>query len=176
MNIKELAEIRHNILAEVEEDFVEELVPAKLSEKDENDVEVLGVILSGADEIPDSTGEFFFLPSNKDDEIQYFVNLITLVESIPEDKIGELCASVAALNTYVLSGGFAIDFGAGSLVYKLVIPMSIDADKEFVADNVDLSMGLTLQAVSEYGYLLIEVCDGKRTAKSIIDLFVGQTE
>lgn len=176
MTIKELQDIRHNILSEVEADFVEELVPAKLSDKDENEVEVLGIILSGSDEVPDSTGEFFFLPSKKDDEIQYFVNLITLSDNIPEGNVGELCASVAAINTYVLTGSFAVDFGAGSLVYKLVIPMAIDADKELIADNVDLSMGLTFQAVTDYGYMLTEVCEGKRTAKSVIDLFVGQTE
>lgn len=175
MNIKELGEKRHNVLAKIEQEFVEELVPAELTEKDENDVEVLAVALNGAEEkMGNTTGEFFFLPSSEDDEIQYFVNLITLSETLPEGNLGELCAAVAAINTYVVAGGFAVDFGAGSLVYKLAIPMPIDVSEEVMADNVDLTMGCALQAFADYGYLLTEVCDGERSAKSVIDLFMEQ--
>jgi hypothetical protein len=174
MNTKDIEDMRHEILKDIEEKFTQELVPALLTEKDDYGVEVLGVVLEGgAADGYDASGEFFFLPGSEDDEVQYFVNLITLAEKLPEENLPELEAAVACINTYVLTGAFAIDVGAGSLVYKHTYEMPAGISKETVEDNVDLSMGTALNVVDNFGYLLIEVNEGKRKAESVVNFFLG---
>ncbi len=175
MNLTNLEELRKRTLAEVEKEFVEELVPAELTVTEENGVSVLNVLMSGSDEkTGNASGEFFFLPSEPGDEIQYFVNLITLYEEIPEENLQELNAAVAAINTYVTCGGFGVDPGANSLIYKLVYPMSAEAGEDAVRENVDLSMGCAFQAFSDFGYLLTEVCEGERSAQSAIGVLADE--
>ncbi len=175
MDIKKLNEMRYQILSDVEKEFTEEMVPAKLTDKEENDVPVLNVIMSGADEAVGNTmGEFFFMPGSPNDEIQYFVNLITVYEDVPEENLGELGMAVSCLNTYVPAGAFAIDFFARSLIYKLTYLMPVNADENTVRENVDNTMGCALQAVADYGYLLSEVCEGERSALSVIEVLAGE--
>ncbi len=175
MNIKKLEEMRYRILSDVEKEFTDELIPAKLSEKDESDVPVLNVMMTGSDEeMGNASGEFFFLPPSQGDEIQYFINLITLFEKIPEENLDEVCVAISGINTYVTCGAFAVDFAAGSLIYKYVSPMSSDALEDHVRENVDLSMGCAFQAVSEFGYLMTEVCEGVRSAQSAIEVITGE--
>ena len=175
MNIKKLEEMRYSILSDVEKEFTDELVPAKLTDKEDNDIPILNVIITGSDEgIGSASGEFFFLPSSPGDEIQYFVNLITLIEGIPEENLDELCVAVAGINTYVTCGSFAVDFAAGNLIYKHVCPMIADAPEGNIRENVDLSMGCAFQAVTDFGYLMTEVCEGIRSAESAIEVINGE--
>ncbi len=169
MDLNKLYKERHDILSVMEQDFTKEFVPAKLSERDDYGVEVLAVILDevAADGLT-STGEFFFLPSKEDEDIQFFVNLITISEELPKETLGELCTAVAAINTYVTTGTFAIDLGAGSLIYKHVYEMPVDLDKDSVADFSDMSMGTAIQMVQQFAYYLIEVKEGTRTAENVI--------
>ena len=169
MDLKKLYQERHDILSVMEQEFTKEFVPAKLTDKDDYDVEVLAVILEevAVDGLT-STGEFFFLPNKEDEELQFFVNLITISEELPKETMGELCAAVAAINTYVMTGAFAIDPVAGSLIYKHVYEMPIDLEKDSVAGYVDMSMGTTIQMVQQYAYYLIDVKEGKRTAENVV--------
>ena len=169
MDLKKLYEERHEILSSIEEEFTKEFVPAKLSERVGYNVEFLTVLLEevAVDGLT-STGEFFFLPNKEGEEIQYFVNLITISEELPDDTMNELCAAVASINTYVMTGAFAVDPVAGTLVYKHAYEMPIDLPKEQVADFVDMTMGITIQMVQQYAYYLIEVKEGKRTAKNVV--------
>ena len=165
MNIKNLNEIRYRILSDMEKELVEGLVPTSLEEEEEGEMPVLQVFLQGNDEaLGNARGEFFFLPVAPGDEVQYFVNLIILYESIPEENMGELALAVAALNTYAPAGTFAVDYPERCLVYKLSYPLPTAVSEDVLRDAVDLTMGSALQLVSDYAYLLTEVCDGKRSA------------
>lgn len=171
MNIKSLNEMRSKVLTEIEKEFVEELVPAKFSDSEESAVPVLTVMLGGQDaDLGNAMGEFFFMESQPRDDIQYFISLITLYETIPEENLDELTAVISMINTYVPVGCFSLDAGTGSLVYKFSYPMMIIAPYETVRDGVDMAMGCALMTVSEMGYLLAEVCDGERSAESVIDI------
>ncbi len=175
--MKKLEEIRKNVLTEMEKAFVGELVPAILSGTEEGEFPVLNVYLTDSEDATDDTsGEFFFLPSAAADEIQYFVNLITIVEEIPEENYEELFRALAAVNFYVATGSFSVDFTSGTLVYKFMYPMPITATQETVKDNVDLSMGIALAAVKDYGYLLAEVCNGERDAMSVIEVLGSEIQ
>ncbi len=169
MDLKKLYEDRHEILSDMEKEFTKELVPAKLTDKDQYNVEVLAVILEevAVDGLT-STGEFFFLPSNEEDELQFFVNLVTISEELPQETLTELCAAVAIINTYVTTGAFALDLSAKSLIFKHVYEMPIGLPKKSVADFVDMSMGITIQLVQEFAYYLIEVKEGTRNAESVL--------
>ncbi len=172
MDIKKFNEMRHEILSDVEKEFAQDLIPARLTE--ENDIPVLNVLMTGyEEELEETTGEFFFMPSSPDDEIQYFVNFITIFDSVPQENIDELCVAVAMINTYVPVGAFAIDFGAGSLVYKLSYPMPVDIPAETVKENVDITMECTFMAVSDMGYLLTEVAEGVRSAANVLEMIAG---
>ncbi len=173
MNNGDITSRRHDLLALFEKEFVDELVPAKLSEKDEYGVEVLAVVLDDvAVEGYDATAEYFFLPSGEDDEIQYFVSLITLAEDLPQENLSELCMAVSSINTFIPAGAFAIDPVARSLIYKHTYEMPIDADDAVVKDNMDLSMGVAMQMIISFAYLLVEVSDGKRTAENALNYFI----
>ena len=177
MNIKSINEMRCKVLSEIEKEFVEELVPAKFSDSDESVVPVLTVMLGGQDaDLGNAMGEFFFMESLPRDEIQYFISLITLYENIPEENLDELTTAISMINTYVPVGGFCLDPGTGSLVYKYSYPMVTIAPYETVRDGVDMAMGCALTTVSEMGYLLAEVCDGERSAESVIDILNGEED
>ena len=175
MNIKKLMDMRKQILSDVEKEFIDELIPVKLTEDKGNNVYILNMLIGGSDEeMGNASGEFFFLPSGPSDEVQYFVSLITLYESVPVENVSELCAAIAGINTYVTTGGFGIDFVSGSLIYKFTCPMSVYASEEVIRDNVDLYMGCAFQAVSDYAYMLTEVCEGERDAESVIEVISGE--
>ncbi len=174
MSKKNLEEIRHEMFSKIEEEFVEQMIPAQLSEKDDNGVEVLGIdLMYSAQDGYDAFGEFFFLPGTKDDDIQFFVNLITLQEDLNDATLPELCVAVSAINTYIITGAFAIDVGSKSLVFKHTYEMPIDVSEEVLYDNMELSMGIALDVVRQYGYLLVEVNKGKRNAQTVVDLFMN---
>ncbi len=173
MSKDNLNEIRHDLLSRIEEEFVSEMVPAHLSEKDQNGVEVLAAdLMVTTQDGYDALGEFFFLPGNENDELQFFVNLITIQEELPEENLPELCVAVSAINTFIITGAFAIDAVSKSLVYKNTYAMPADITAETLQDNMELSMGLAVEVVRQFGYLLVEVNQGKRTAESVIDMFI----
>ncbi len=173
MDIKKLGNLRHELLTELEAEFQKQLVPAKVSGGPEEPVEVLTVLL--ADYVEDgltSSAEFFFLPNKEDDELQFFVNLVTIAQDIAADRLNELCTAIAFINTYVIAGAFALDAAANTLVYKHSYEMPIDLDGEKIRDNLDIAMGVAMKAVQEYGYLLVSVNEGRRTAESVIELLL----
>ena len=124
----------------------------------------------------DAIGEFFFLPHTDDAEAFFFVNLFTLSEELSDKNIGELSTAVAAINTYIMAGSFAIDFSAGALVYKHAYEISVEyeTDDEIIKECVDISMGTAFMTVDEYGHLLLEINDGKKTAKEVLGIFLDR--
>ncbi len=172
MDMKKLSEDRSWILSEMEKDITKNMVPAQLSDPNEAGFRVLTALLQDvAMDGLHSSGEFFFLPSNEDDELQFFVNLVTICEHVPDECPEQLVIALAAINTYVLTGAFAFDPVAKTLIYKLTSPMPIETPKEEMFEKSDLSMGLALQMVSDYAYMLVEVVEGTRTAESVIRFF-----
>lgn len=172
MNLKKLNEDRLWILSEMEKELTKNLVPAQLSEENEGGFRVLNALLQdvAADGLH-SSGEFFFLPSKEDDELQFFVNLITICEKVPDECLEQLTIALATINTYVLTGAFAFDPVAKTLIYKLTFPMALDTPKDEMYEKSDFSMGLALQMVDSYAYMLVEVVEGTRSAESVIGLF-----
>ena len=169
MDQEKMNELRHDVLKTLEEEFTKEFVPAKIVENDVSGVEILATIFEElAVEGLDASGEFFFLPNKEDEELQFFVNLITISEELPEESLGDLMAAVSVINTYILTGAFAIDPIAGTLIFKHVYEMPLDLDKDKVTDYADLSMGVAILMVQQYGYYLLEVKDGERTVDSVV--------
>ena len=177
MDLNSLKETRQEILAEVEKEFTQELVPAKVTEQEGTDVAVLNVILGdGIVDGMDATGEFFFLESAKEDEIQFFVNVITIAEDISDEKFAELGLAISVMNAYLPVGAFALDITEKNLIYKHTYEMGTEIDKAAMKDNVDLSMSVAFQTATEYGYLLIEVLEGDRDPISVISTFLPEGE
>ena len=168
MDLNKSNEMRTKVLKTLEESYTKELIPAKLTEKDANGVEVLATIFDDlAIDGLESSGEFFFLPNKEGEEVMFFVNLITVSTELPESTLGELMAAVSIINTYILAGAFSIDPKAGALVFKHVHEMPMDLDEKTVTEYADLSMGIAISMVQQYGYYLIEVKEGTRTADNV---------
>ena len=175
MDLNVLKEARHEVLTDVEKEFVDELVPARLAQQENSGVDVLTVMLEdGVVDGMDAIGEFFFLESSGDDEIQFFVNIFTIAEDISDEKLAELAMAISVMNAYLPVGAFALDFQDKSLVYKHTYEMDMDIDKVALKDGVDLSMSVAFQTVSDFGYLLIEVLEGKRDPISVISTFIPE--
>jgi hypothetical protein len=171
MSDNNLELIRHNVLKSIRQHFVDELVYAEVEKKDEYGVEVLTVELEDSDvDGYDARGEFFFMPA-AEDEIQYFENLITIADELHKETASELFVAVSAISLYIPAGTFAIDFVTGSLIYKHTYEMHAGLDEQEIQENAELSVRTALSVVGEYGYLLAEVNDGKRSAESVIRLF-----
>ena len=168
MNLNKSNEMRTKVLKTLEDEFTKEMIPARVTEKDANGVEILASIFDDlAMEGLESSGEFFFLPNKEGEEIMFFVNLITISTELPESTLGELMAAVSVINTYILAGAFAIDPKAGTLVFKHVHEMPMDLDEKTVTEYADISMGVAISMVQQYGYYLIEVKEGTRTAENV---------
>ena len=172
MNLNKKIEERHEILSSMEQELTKNYVAAQLLKQNDS-VEVLSVLLENlAVDGLNSSGEFFFLPNQEDDEIQFFVNLITIAEELEDENLNELLGTLATINTFVTTGAFSVDPASKTLVYKLTYPMPIDLNNDAVKDYADMSMGLALQIVRDYGYMLIEINEGKRSAESVLGSFV----
>lgn len=173
MDLNVLKEARSEVLAELEKEFVDELVPARLVKHEGTDIDVLNVLLEdGVVDGMDARGEFFFLESSEEDEIQFFVNIFTIAEEITDEKLAELAMAISVINAYLPVGTFALDFTEKSLVFKHTYEMGTEIDKAVLKDGVDLSMSVAFQTVSDFGYLLIEVLEGRRDPISVISTFL----
>ncbi len=175
MNMLKLAEQRRSIFKGMEQEFVDELVPASYSDGDEEHAGVLTVFLEDiAAQGLESSAEFFFLPVNEEETgMQIFINLFTLIEEVTEENMTELMLAISMLNAYIPLGAYALDPAEGCLVYKYAKVMPADITKEELHTGMELSMGAAMQTVERFSYLLVEVNDGERNAKSVSDLMTS---
>ncbi|MCR5487293.1 MAG: YbjN domain-containing protein [Lachnospiraceae bacterium] len=67
-------------------------------------------------------GEFFFLPL-PETEVLYFVTVITLSDSLPEDRVYDAGLATARLNYYLPFGCFALGDHDKNLVFRHSIPV-----------------------------------------------------
>ena len=172
MNRTKLQNQRHEIMEALEQEFVDELVPAKLAMDEELQTEVLALVMEElAEDGLTSTGEFFFKPVLADDEdIQLFCNIITILEEPDEQNLGELYSAIIALNALIPVGCFAINLETGALIYRHNYEMPLSLDTESLRASVDLCMSAAFATVQQFSYLLIEVNEGARKAQSVIDV------
>ena len=169
--MSKILEQRMKILKGFEEDLKDELIPALLVEPEAGDetFPLLNILLEDFIlEGQTGRGEFFFLPSEEGDEIQIFTNIITVTENISNANIDELCKAVAGINLFVETGGFAIDYIEGRLIYKHGYEMTMPLDDAALKDMVDLTVGSSLQVAEEYGRYLLEVNEGTRDAMDVV--------
>ena len=172
MSGKNLEKIRHDILMSTQDKLKENFFSVSLSDKAEHGAEVLLVALGdSSEEDYEALGNFFFLPGGEDDELLNFVSLLTISEELHEETIQELCIAVSAINAYMPSEGFAIDFASRSLEFKHTYVLPADLEEADLQEGVELSIAAAIGTVSRYAYLLTEVNEGERTAESVIGLF-----
>ena len=173
MKSEKLLKDRESVLKAIEGEFNAELFPAVLTE--EGGAKVLSIIMKDlAQDGEDARGEFFFMPGSDDDEMQFFVNLVTISSDLVAENLAELMGAVSIINTFIIAGCFAIDPAGGSLIYRHPTEMTLDVDKDAMKERIDLSMGTAIQVVSQYAYVLLEVNEGKRKAETIPSLFLQE--
>ena len=176
-DLKKLKELRHELLDKMGADFREELIPAVLAEEEEGQPETLSVIFDSlAKEGASADGEFLFMPTAEDDELQYFVSIINLAEEHAEETESELYAAMAVLNFYLTVGTFAVEPRTGRLIYKNAVSMKLPGDAEEMEEQMNRSMSTAVLMTDRFGGLLLDVIDGERTAADIVELFTPAEE
>ena len=170
----DLKELRHKLLKKIESEFQEELIAALVAEETEDQPEILTAIFpSLAKEGADLDGEFLFLPTEEDDELQFFVSLINIAQEIPEETEYELYAAMAFLNFHIAAGSFSVSPTNGRLVYKHTISMAVDEAEEAVEEYMNRSMSMAIHLADVYAGLLLDVIDGERTADDVRVFLTG---
>ena len=171
MKREEILKQRHEILEAIEQEFVNEMVPAKIDVDEELNLETLLVLMDDvAEEGLESTGEFFFMPTLSDNEdIQIFCNVITILERLNEKNLGELYSAIAAINSFIPVGCFTVNPADGTLIYKHNYELPLEVGNKVLKGSVDLCMSTAVLTVRQFAYLLVEIDEGTRTAQSAID-------
>ena len=170
----DLKELRHTLLKKIEIELQEELIAAFIAEETKEQPEILTAVFpSLAKEGAQADAEFLFLPTQEDDELQYFVSIINLASEIPEATENELYAAMALINFYLTGGSFSINPVNGGLIYKHSISMGVDEEAEAVEEYMNRSMSMAIQMADKFAGLLLEVIDGERTAEDIAILLTG---
>ena len=184
MKTTEVYRQRHKLLKDVKAGFDQELIPAALVcdgnpyEGNGEDLaadgrtEMLTILL---EDLPgagtDAMGEFFFLPSLQGDELQVFMNIITVDEQIVKDRMTDLLLAIAVLNNHIPVGAFGIDFQQNNIIYRHSYEMPHPYAERALRNAVDLSMAAAVSMVKEYAYMLLDVNAGERDAESIEKFF-----
>ncbi len=172
MNLEEMNQKRHKVLDSLYEELTDELVPARLLEAemigDVEQPEMLSVLFEDlVTDRADALGDFFFPASEEDDVIQYFHNVLTLDEEVPEENMEALVHATTIVNLYIPSGAFVVNLREKSIVYRYSNVMPMDLSDEELRDAVDMSMAVALQMVQRLGYMMIEVARGERDPESL---------
>lgn len=174
MTLQDIKRQRYEVLESVRADMENEMIPARMvpidDESDNKEPEMLTALFEDlAVDGDDVVGFFFFAPTFEDDEVQIFHNLFTIQEGISDDRMSELAVAVSILNSYLPVGSFTIDFSEKSLVYRHAYETLMPISGEQLKDSVDLSMGIAIQMIQRFGYLMVEVADGRRDAASVME-------
>ena len=175
LNLEEIKETRKQLLEEIEQEFIDELIPAKIVPDEDIGMPVLSILFDDlAAEGLENLGEFFFMPTiNPDEDMQIFTNIITILEEMDDGRLPELAMAIAILNGLIPIGSFAIDAADGTLIYRHSYEMPISFEKETLKDCVELAMGAAADTVSKFAYMLVEVNEGERSAASVFDYFIA---
>ena len=165
---------RREILTEIEEEFIGELIPAKLVTDEELQIDTLTVLLEEfVMEGLESAGKFFFIPTGKEDDIQIFSNVITIMEELSDENLPELMSALAMVNGYTPVGCFTLDAVDRTLVYRHNYELPLELDNDTLKSFVDLSMSAALRTVEKMGYLLVQVNEGERKAMDVLDVLLA---
>ena len=172
MDKAKMEQQRHEVLTALNEQFADELIPARLLNKEAEEegtgTEILSVLFENlAVDGGDVFGEFFFSPISDNDELQVFQNVLTLDDEVSEENTGELLLAASIVNTYLPVGAFIVDVRGKSLVYRHGYEMPLSLTDEEVRTSVDICIGAAMQMVERFGYLLAEVALGERDAESV---------
>lgn len=169
MDITKIKEQRHSLLAGLEQEFLDELIPAKLSPETEEQTEMLTMILEDlSGEGTETVCDFFFLPVFGDEvDIQVFTCMFTVIDEVEDDRFGELVSTVSMMNAYLPVGCFAYDAGVNSIIFRHSYEMPLDLTDDELASNVNLCINMAVEMVSAYGYMVHEVNERERTPESV---------
>ena len=179
MDREKLNSQRQALFARLEEEFTAELIPAKHNEAEEGRFDSLTAFFEDLTaEGNETIGEFFFLPFEDDEtaDMQLFVNYFTIAEDVSEEYLTDVVYAASVLNSYIPVGTFAYDAAAGSLIYRHATELTLPLSDEELSDRIDHSMGMAVDTLQRFGYLLLEVSDGERTAESVLETLLPGEE
>lgn len=187
MKREEVFKQRHDILNAVKREFDAELVPAQImcggepvsedavQNGNSDDPEILTIFI---EDLPaqgvDVLGEFFFLPTHSDEDLQVFMNILTIDTEIEKERSNELLLAIVTLNSYIPVGAFGVDFARNNIVYRHSYEMPHPSKDKALQSAAELSMGVAVSVVKDFGYMLLEVNEGTRDAESIALYFTQE--
>ena len=177
MTTMELDEQYSDLFAELYEEFTDELIPCELMHEGEGRFNSLTVFFEDlAAEGNATVGEFYFLPllMNDDSDLQIFVNYFTLETEVAEENLGEVIGAANILNAYLPVGSFFYDPESKGLCYRYAAALPFPLSDEALKDQVDLAMGVAVDILQRFGYMILEVNDGERNAESLLGVLTPE--
>ncbi len=165
--------IRHEALTRLQGSLQEELIPAEIVTQD--GVEVLSVIFAelGLDG-EGAVGELFFLPFRSDDDtVQHFSCVITIADEISLDDPVMLYEAMSYINFRLPCGSYSYDKDAGSLVYKLSVPIPADMTEDELLNEMNICSGNAVAEADMHMDLLLGLLDGEVSMEDIKRSFTG---
>lgn len=171
MKKEEIMQQRRNLFSSLEEEFTDELIPAKHTREEDGSLDAMTAFFEDlVAEGNETIGEFFFMPFAEEaqSDMQIFVNYFTIAENLAEENLMELFSAACTMNAFIPVGAFSYDVVAQALIYRHATEMPMDLSDEMLRDRIDMSMGMAVQTLTSFGYMLLEVAEGKRDADSLL--------
>ena len=173
MNRKEKQEERQHLLSEFADELQKQLIPAVYSKaEDGNGLEEVAVMFNDLGEGDEEAfGEFFFRPfETEEDEVQFFMGMITISDDLPEESLPQLYEGISYLNFHLTCGSFAIDTSHSYLCYRLCVPFDADVTAEEVYTQMNIVFMNALSNTDMYMGVLLGIAAGTDTLADLKEL------
>ena len=175
---KILAE-RQELMNRLQDEFQNNLIPAMIQEKqneeDEDEPVILNVLL---DELGSGKEEAYmeccFRPlATEDDGVQYFTTVITFSDNLEKAYLPAVIESVSYINFEIPCGSFHVDKSHTFLCFRLTAPLPIALEGDALYEEMDIITGNAVAVADTYFDLLLDVSQGAATVEDVIEYLGG---
>lgn len=167
MEKKELEQKQSAFLKSLQNSFTEADVFSTIVSKEETTVaDTLVVQHTGiGEEAEEAMGEYYFMPTTEEEDtwFQYFAEVITLSEEVPEDKRGVIAAAISMINFTLPAGAFCLSLDGKSLFYRYTMMLEADKDLNHMEFLLRNSMINSIQIVTRWADVLDALEYGRMT-------------
>lgn len=107
-------------------------------------------------------GEYYFVPlDDQQSQFHMFTSMLSLTESMPDDKYDILGKAANLLNFYVPAGAFVFSKPEHIIAFKHTSLIPINATEDEAIKLIDGNMSLSLKVVGRYLDVFMKLMKGK---------------
>lgn len=158
---------RKNVTTELIEKYLDRHGWSKHQQVDEA-TEAQGVVLTGWSAPFSNDGHILVIdPITEKQELMFTVKDIATapLDATPADRLRDLLLTIAALDSRIIMGKFALDPGDGEVTFRLGIPIASD---DLRYEDFERCLQAITATVDRYASELRGIIDGTRTALDVL--------